>query len=280
MNNERLVNLSGSPFERGRSYGILHGEKIKRFYQSKCHEFSHLTKEWEKMATMQMAKMKQHCPIAYAEMEGTASVDDSVTMQMLMKLTIFPELEAFDHFHPYRCDGCSEVIEDESYVKTETSEFDFCKECKSSSIITRTTASTTVAPATIKSESGKKCSSFARCEKNSYIVGQTDEENPPYNQHGLLHVIQRMTDEDGNQSLFYTAPGTPAMLGMTSHGLSIVTNTLFVRSERASERKKDGNSEERSGHLLFCFLTLFVNNRSQTTNFGMAFLRSRPLASC
>jgi len=54
------------------------------------------------------------------------------------------------------------------------------------------------------------------------------KENPPYNQHGLLHVIQQLTDEDGMESLLYTAPGTPCMAGMNGHGLCVLANTLFV----------------------------------------------------
>lgn len=226
----RIINLTGSPYNRGRQYGLSQGSKIKHYYQSKCHEFSHLTKEWKRMASKQMEVMKKHCPVTFEEMRGTASVDDpDLTLELLMQLTIFPEVEAFDHFHPFRCDDCAEVIESAPFMKCIPCELDFCRGCGSGHHHALTESDN---KGNENHSAGKKCTSFVRAEPNDYLVGQTDEENPPYNQHGLLHVIQRVTDEDNMQSLLYTAPGTPCMAGMNSHGLCVLANTLFVPDNR------------------------------------------------
>ena len=65
--NDRVVEMCGSPFHRGLMYGKAHTNKIKQYFYSKSHEFSHLTAEWEKMARTQQAAMKQHCPVAFEE---------------------------------------------------------------------------------------------------------------------------------------------------------------------------------------------------------------------
>ena len=153
------------------------------------------------MAAGQTAAMQQHCPIAFAEMQGIASVDAELTLEHLMKLTIFPELEAFDHCHPFRCDGCAEVIESATWMQCVQCELDFCTACASGDgLCPHTLTESDTARARRgkgRPEPGKRCSSFVRAEPGSYLVGQTDEENPPYNQHGRLHVIQRATDEQG-----------------------------------------------------------------------------------
>jgi hypothetical protein len=240
MADQRVVVMAGSPYERGRMYGQAQSAQIKRYFQSKCHEFSHLDKEWKRMAAAAHTAMEKHCPIAYAEMQGTASVDPELTLEHLMQLTLFPELEAFDHFHPYRCDICAEVIESASWMRCLPCELDFCSGCAARGHAHPLTEGGTERArrgkgrenGTGAEQPGKKCSSFARAEPNSYLVGQTDEENPPYNQHGLLHVIQRVTDEQGMESLLYAAPGTPCMVGLNSHGLCVLANTLFVPDNR------------------------------------------------
>ena len=58
-------------------------------------------RKWKNMATTQAKAMERHCPIAYEEMRCTASVSPDLTEEQLMQLTIFPELEAFDHC-PFR----------------------------------------------------------------------------------------------------------------------------------------------------------------------------------
>jgi len=76
--------------------------------------------------------MQKHCPVAWDEMRGTAE-GSGVPLAHLMQLTIFPELEAFDHFHPFRCDatGCANVIQDSSWRQCEKCEQDFCLACSS-----------------------------------------------------------------------------------------------------------------------------------------------------
>jgi hypothetical protein len=186
------------------------------------------------MAASQLVAMQKHCPISFAEMLGTASVDPELTLEHLMQLTIFPELEAFDHFHPYRCDHCAEVIESATWMQCLPCELDFCLGCAPAHVHPLTESAKKPKASSDEQEQhpGKKCSSFVRAEPTSYLVGQTDEENPPYNLHGLLHMIQHVTDEQGMESLLYTAPGTPCMAGMNSHGLCVLANTLFVPDNR------------------------------------------------
>ena len=237
--------MSGTPFERGAMYGNTQANEIKQYYLSKTHEFSHLTKEWKAMASAQMVQMQRYTPIAYEEMTGTASADPDLTLDMLMELTIFPELEAFDHFHACRCDRCGDVIQTEQWMQCTECDEDVCTSCHSAAAaeggFTSATCKSTQHTLTqvLRRESqspdksaGKKCSSFVRVEPGYHLSGQTDEENPAYNQHGLLHSVQHVTDEAGMQSLLYTAPGTPCMTGMNSKGLTVLANTLFVPDNR------------------------------------------------
>ena len=144
------------------------------------------------MASAQEVAMRKYTPIAYEEMKGIASVDPELPLQHLMRLTIFPELEAFDHFHPYRCDLCDQVIESEQWTQCVPCDQDFCLTCSGvmcpSGLHPRSESSETGEDLPRKLNQifppGKKCSSFARAEPGSYLCGQTDEEkllNPKSN---------------------------------------------------------------------------------------------------
>ncbi|GMH75410.1 hypothetical protein TrLO_g818 [Triparma laevis f. longispina] len=227
----REIELSGTPFERGRQYGEIKAKQIKTYYHAKTYEFAHLLPEWKKMANAQLKPMQQYCPIAYQEMRGT-SAGSQIPLIHLMQLTVFPELEAFDHFHPFRCDSCGEVIQTPKWRRCGECDIDVCLTCEGSckkgcgGELTETSAQSV--PPSSEETTNKKCTSFVKPEPNKYLVGQTDEENPPYNLHGSLHSIQKMIDENNSTSLLYTAPGTPCMAGMNGYGLCVLANTLFV----------------------------------------------------